>query len=421
MTPKTVPVVALAVGLMAGIGHAQVFVGTTITFDKVNFEHSLTAAVAGNVKGYQFVLTKDGQVVSAKADGHAQNAADTGGAPLVMTTYTPTNIGSLAKFLSGTALLHLMVKPAGPGGSWDAGDTLAQKLNRRFITMIPDVWKSVIAQGGNLPGIEDITLRQLLQHRSGFDDSKLSNRTVLGFLGDADGFDPTQYGDREYSNINFVLAGYLMTMYEYPGAEDYYNLVTANLNQADADQLVRDHAGMSMHYIMKDRIWDQMNPTILPNCDAKNDLAGTAARAYDSKNDNSIGFIWSEEETFGHRKGQGGYYISSRALANYLAHFSASNLIVTNQARNLMYSDTMANANDRLVWSSASVDGWIADKFNMPRIVSSDGAQDNYRNVIVRLPHNYYLVLLTNSPELSTGQLKNAGVAAFRAGMEHNF
>jgi hypothetical protein len=41
--------------------------------------------------------------------------------------------------------------------------------------------------------------------------------------------------------------------------------------------------------------------------------------------------------------------------------------------------------------------------------------------VIVRLPQNYYLVLLTNSPDLSVNQLQAAGVNAFIAGMQHNF
>jgi CubicO group peptidase (beta-lactamase class C family) len=419
MRPGRMPVLATAIVLLAGVCQAQMF--TAFTFDKARFDESLLNAVAGKVMGYQYVLIKDGQTVSAKAGGRAQTTADAGGDGLAMTTNTPTNIGSLAKFLSGTALLHLMEKAEGPGGAWDKGKTLSQKLNRRFITMIPDVWTSVIAQGGSDAGIEDITLRQLLQHRSGFDDQKKNNRTVLGFLGDADGFDPNQYGDREYSNINFVLTGYLLTMYEYPDSDDYYNMVAANLGQADADQLIRDHAGMSMHFIMKDRIWDQMNPTILPNCDATNTLANSAAYAYDSKNDLSGGFISSSIENDGHCKGQGGYYMSSRALANYLGHFSTTDVIVTSAARDLMYSDTMANADDRLVWTGATVYEWFAEKFNMPRIAWSNGERDNYQNVIVRLPLNYYLVVLTNSPELGTGQLRDAGVAAFRAATEHNF
>lgn len=411
----------IALVLLAGISHAQVF-ENPITFHEQNFDDSLRSAIAPNVKGYQYVLIRNGQVVVERAGGKAQNSTDFGGNGLNMTISTPTNIGSLAKFLSGTAMIHLMEKGAGPGGSWDAGLTLSQKLNRRFTTIVPNVWKSGLSN----QGINDITIRQLLQHRSGFDNDKEANRNVLGFLKDTTpdaGFDPNQFGDREYSNINFVLTGYLITMYEYPGAADFYNSGTLGMSEAGADSYIRQHAGGYMHNIMKERIWDQMNPQIEPNCDASNNLQNSAAFAYNSKNDNTPGFIWSEVDSDLSCKGQGGYYMSARDLANYLAHFSATDLIVTNQGRNLMYSDswTDAQANNRLVWSSTSVHEWFQDKFNMPRIVWSNGAQDNYRNVIIRLPQNYYLVLLTNSPELDTGELKNAGVAAFRAGMEHNF
>lgn len=404
--------------LLACFSHAQIFTGN-ITFNEANFNESLINAVEPNVKGYQYVLIRNGQIVAERARGKAQNAADAGGNGLNMTTSTPTNIGSLAKFLSGTAMIHLMEKGAGPGGSWDAGKTLSQKLTRKFTTIVPNIWKTGLSD----PKIKDITIRQLLQHRSGFDNAKPTNRTVLGFLKDPDGFDPNQFGDREYSNINFVLTGYLITMYEYPGARDYYDSETLGMTEAGADSYIRYHSGGYMHNIMKDRIWDQMNPQIEPNCDAANTLQNSAAYAYNSKNDNTPGFIWSEVDEDLSCKGQGGYYMSARDLANYLAHFSATDLIVTSQGRNLMYSDswTSAQANDRLVWSSTSVHEWFADKFNMPRIVWSNGAQDNYNNVIIRFPQNYYLVLLTNSPELDTGELKNAGVAAFRAGMAHNF
>ena len=43
------------------------------------------------------------------------------------------------------------------------------------------------------------------------------------------------------------------------------------------------------------------------------------------------------------------------------------------------------------------------------------------KTVLIRLPQNYYLILFTNSDELSVGQLYGAGVAAFKAGMQHNF
>jgi len=44
-----------------------------------------------------------------------------------------------------------------------------------------------------------------------------------------------------------------------------------------------------------------------------------------------------------------------------------------------------------------------------------------FRTVLIRLPQNHYLILFTNSEDMSAGDLFNAGVAAFKAGIEHNF
>lgn len=405
----------IAIILLAGISIAQIPRAggiTTMSFNKGGFDQSLQNAVGPNVIGYQYVLIKNGQVVSEKAGGVAHNAAD---GALMMTTSTPTNIGSLAKFLSGTAMIGLMEKPAGQS-TWDPGATLQQKLNRPFVTMVPNVWKT-----GAKPGVENVTIRQLLQHRSGFDDAKANNRNVLGFLKDSDGFLQSQYNQREYSNINFVLNGYLLPMYATPGLKDTMNtyVVSQGLNQASADTFVRQAAGRAMHNLMKARIWDKMTPKIAPNCDGTS-LSNSAALSYNSKNDNAKGSITSIVDTQGHCGGHGGYFLSSRGLAAYVAHFSASDLIVTSAGRNAMYNESMT-PNDRLVWSSSTANSWLGSRFAMPNVIWSNGIAGGYRSVIVRLPQNYYLVLLTNSPDMSVSQLQAAGVNAFIAGMQHNF
>ena len=410
---RTTLATAVATLLVAGVARAQV---TTphLRFNQKDFEKSLTDAVGPNVMGYQYVLIHDGQVVSQKAGGSAQTAAD---GDLAMTNSTPTNVGSLAKFLSGTAMLNAMEKPPAGPGSWDYGLSLQEKLDRPFTTIVPEVWAL-----GNTPGIENITLRQLLQHRSGFDDQKIGNRTVLGYLKDPDGFLLPQYDQREYANINFVLNGYLLPMYVAPSLQNSLNVTISanNLNQTDADAFVRDLCGNAMHAMMKSRIWDQMNPQILPDCDAANTLADTAAYGYASKNDAANGWIMSLIDNQGHCGGHGGYYMSSRALAAYLAHFSATDLIVTSEGRNAMYNEPMAT-DDRLVWSSATPNAWLDEHFGMPNVLWSNGITGGYRAIVVRLPQNYYLVLLTNSPDLSASQLRSAGVNAFIAGMDDNF
>lgn len=382
------------------------------TLNKTKFDQSLQNAVAPNVMGYQYILIKDGKVVSEQAGGLSHSMAD---GYKTMTTATPTNIGSLAKFLSGTAMIGLMEKPY-PDGQWDAGQTLQQKLNRPFMSIVPTVWKT-----GARAGVENITIRQLLQHRSGFDDEKASNRNVLGFLKDADGFNPSQYNQREYSNINFVLNGYLLPMYAQPSFKDILNIQVAqqHLNETNSDTYVRQTAGLAMHNLMKTRIWDQMSPKILPSCDGSR-LVHVAALSYNSKNDTGKGEITSTLEKQGHCGGHGGYFVSARALAEYVAYFSSTDLIVTKAGRDAMYREGM-NPNDRLVWTASTANSWLADKFGMSNVIWSNGIAGGYRNVIIRLPQNSYLVLLTNSPDLSVGQLEAAGVNAWIAGMQDNF
>jgi hypothetical protein len=384
----------------------------TAVLNKTKFDQSLQGAVAPNVMGYQYILIKDGKVVSEKFGGLAHSMAD---GYKTMTSATPTNIGSLAKFFSGTAMIGLMEKPYAEG-QWDKGKTLQEKLNRPFMTIVPKVWTT-----GASSGVEDITIRQLLQHRSGFDDAKGNNRTVLGFLKDSDGFNQAQFNQREYSNINFVLNGYLLPMYAQPNFNDILDVQVAQrkLNFTTGDAYVRQMAGLAMHNLMKTRIWDQMSPKILPNCDGTR-LRHVAALSYNSKSDTSKGEITSLLEQQGHCGGHGGYFVSARALAEYVAYFSSTDLIVTKAGRDAMYREGM-NPNDRLVWSSSTASTWLGDKFGMPNVIWSNGIAGGYRNVIVRLPQNHYLILLTNSPDLSVGQLQAAGVNAFIAGMQDNF
>ncbi len=390
----------------------------TITLDKTAFNKSLSDAVGPKVMGYQYVLIKDGQLVTEKAGGLAQTNKDNG--PLQMTTKTPINLGSLQKFITGTALINLMENPT----KWSPGSNLSLKnrLDTPIWGQFPSLWVDLIP-GTNVkcPQIRCIKYRQLLQHRSGFNDKKESNRTVLGFLGDSDGFLASMYDKRDYSNINFVMTGYLLPSYE----RNYFvNEIMADAvkqpTSSARDQYVRNQLGNRYREMLFERIFNKMTPKIKPSCDAPNEISATAAYGYVSKNDNNKGSITSLLETKQHCSGEGGWWMSSRDFANYVAHFSASNLIVSDAGRDAMFKEGMAK-DDRLVWTSATSDDWMGDHFDMPVIVSSNGIPAHGRTVLVRLPQNHYLVLFTNSDELSTGDLYNAGVAAFKAGMEHNF
>ena len=390
----------------------------TITLSKTAFNKSLSEAVGPKVMGYQYVLIKDGQLVTEKAGGLAQTSKDNG--PLAMTTKTPINLGSLQKFITGTALINLFENPT----KWSPGEgkNLKNRLDTPIWGQFPNLWVDLIP-GTNVqcPQIRCIKYRQLLQHRSGFNDKKESNRTVLGFLGDSDGFLPSMYDKRDYSNVNFMLTSYLLPVYE---RSYFVNEIMANAVKlptlSSRDQFVRNQLGTRYREMLFERIFNKMTPKIKPSCDAPNEIAATAAYGYASKNDTNKGAITSLLETKQHCTGEGGWWMSSRDFANYVAHFSASNLIVSEAGRNAMFTEGMAK-DDRLVWTSATSDDWMNEHFDMPVIVSSNGIPANGRTVLIRLPQNHYLILFTNSDELSTGDLYNAGVAAFKAGMEHNF
>ncbi len=414
-----------AIAILASIATAQIgrpaggITTPPITFNKQAFDQSIVDGLDGNVMGWQYVLIKKGQVVTEDAGGLAQNAAD-GNIP--MTVNTPTNIGSVSKFLSGTAMLGLMQKPQ-TISQYDQGLSLDQKLDRQIWTVMPNAWVSGMKTGvGNLPGVEDITFRQMLQHRTGFDTDKVGNRTVLGYLKDANGFLPGQYDVREYANINYVLNGYLLNAYSNASFKQSWNNAQAmyGWSNEQTDAMFRQAMGTGMHNLMKTRIWDKMIPKISPNCDAANTLQNVAAYGYDSATDNGAGQITSSIDTQGHCGGHGGYYLSGRGLANYLAHFAATDLIVDQEARDLMHTDAMAPA-DRLVWSFNQSSNYFGTNFNMPNVAWTNGVAGGWRTVVIKFPLDYYLVMITNSPDISANGLRAIGFQAFRDATEHNF
>lgn len=414
---KIVLTTLMAVALVA-TGYSQGgYKANTITLKKEAFEQSLTNAVAPNVMGYQYVLIKDGRIVSEKFGGKARNGKD---GNLNMTATTPINVGSLQKFITGTAMIGMFENPPTKADSMYKKANLKQALDYPIWGEFPQVWLKLIPKPGQVPGktVRYIDFRQLLQHRSGFDDDYKKDRTVVGFL--SEGFNPAQYDKREYSNINFVMAGYLLPLLERHNLNYDLDIATNNMATAQADEYVRNVLGKRMDEILTERIFSKMTPKINPSCDAKNELKNTAAYGYASKTDTQ-GIITSQIEKKGHCSGEGGYYFSARDFANYVAHFSASNLIVTKEGRDMMFNDTMKDTNDRIVWTSATNDSWMNANFKMPAIASSNGITDGTKTVLIRLPQNHYLILFSNSNDMSTGQLFNAGVAAFKAGMAHNF
>lgn len=423
---KIITALILLVGVMCHTVSAQQKLGANvITFKKEVFEQNLINAVAPTTVGYQFVLIKDGQVISERFGGNARRGND---GNLKVNATTAFNIGSLFKFISGTTMLNLMEKKAVKMGQTYKNRDVKTILGTPIWGEFPKVWLDVIPPPTTpSPQQRNIEFRQLLQHRSGFDNAwnkeQAGNRPLLGFL--KDGFLASQYDKRDYCNVNFVLVGHLLPLLERHNLNYDLDIATNGKSQAEADKYVRTQTGLRMDALMRERIWSKMTPTFSPTCDAKNDILRkyTAAYGYTSTSDND-GTIVSSIETQGYCGGQGGYYMSARDFANYIKHFSQTDLIVSKDVRDMMYSEEMSSHhNDRLVWTEADTSPWSTKNFNVPRIAWSNGVTGGTRTVLLRLPQNYYLILFSNTSnkDASVQHLYDSGLAAFRAGMDHNF
>lgn len=391
----------------------------TKTFKKDVFDAAMLRMIKPNVMGYQYVLIKDGKFVTEGAGGKARIGTD---GNLDMTTSTPQNIGSLTKFLSGTAMINLFEKPAAKADSEYKKNNLQANLDRRIWGEFPKLWLDLIP-GPFEKGVTQrrITFRQLLQHRSGFDEDWKDQKNLNTFALQLEKqFNPALYDHRKYTNMNFTLGGYLLPLIEYHNLNYDLDISAGKLNATDGEKLVRDRLGNRMDALMRERIWNKISPKVNISCDAKNTMKNTAAYDYPNKDAKGGGVIFSALEAYGHCVGVGAYYISARDFANYVAHFSQTDLIVTKAGRDAMYQEGM-KADDRLVWTAATADGWINTNFNKSAVAWSNGIAGGNRTVLLQLPDNYYLILFTTSPELSVGNLFNTGLFAFKEGMKHNF
>lgn len=396
-----------------------------ITFKKDVFEQDLIEKLAPQTKGYQFVLIKDGQVVSDKADGIARTPQD--GGLIKMTNTTPVNIGSLFKFISGTLMLNLMEHPPEKMGSNYKQKSFDNRLDTPMWGELPKVWLDAIpGPESPSPTQRSITFRQLLQHRSGFDDqwnpSQKGGRDFLQFL--KSGFLASQYDQTEYCNMNFVTVGYMVPLLERHNLNYDVDLSNNGRTPDEADQNARLMVGQKFDTILRQYVTNKITPAMNLSCDAKNTMKNTAAYGYASLGDNN-GVISSAIETKGHCGGEGGYYMSARDFAKYVAYFGSTDTIVSKTVRDKMYNDSMANPNDRMVWAAASGSNWVNTNFKIPRVAWSNGGTDGTRTVLLRLPQNYYLVIFSNTRNDGAGQdanqLYSFGLAAFREGMDHNF
>jgi hypothetical protein len=122
----------------------------------------------------------------------------------------------------------------------------------------------------------------------------------------------------------------------------------------------------------------------------------------------------------------GGWYMSGRELAAYVANFAATDEIVNQTTRDLMFNDDAPQ--DQLVWSMNIPDGNLLKNFGWNISPYMGGDHGGAHATIVKLPNDYYAVGIVNSGILNDkGQVGGSYlltlniIEAFNAGVAANF
>ena len=382
-------------------------------FNKSAYEKRLHAGFDGQVMGYETVLIKDGKVVAEVAGGLARNAAD---GKKAMTTSIPANIGSAIKFTGGVTLLQLFEskdKKVNP-----TGRSVEEWLSLPIYPYFPKIW-----QDGMHASIKKITFRHLLQHRSGFRGLAANElggdgkRRMYDYL--AAGVEPAHFDRRAYANANFSLLTYLIPMIADPALLGQVNKEAMKNNWKPEELAIHQRIANAWEQYITGQVYSKLTPAIHPSCNPKVDFVNQKrvwAPDYNSANDTNPGTTRDSRMNNSYCQAQGGWYITARELAAFVANFDATEKLVSAKTRELMFNNDKPD--DRLVWSfTIPADEGVASMFHYKEMPFMGGDQGGAHASILLLPDGYYAVGIINSGDFSSAGVTRRLLRAFETGV----
>lgn len=343
------------------------------TFDASLFGDNIELMSEGNAVGYGYAINFDGQTLAAVGgDGQARTAAN--GPQRNFTSLTEMEISSVSKTVTATAILHILQSQ--PGG-------LDAALNTPLADYLPSDWTA----GAN---VQNVTLRHLLTHRSGFleegnsigvnfesyNQNTFTNLRALVQAGlpaptvAADAVYDTPRWGYSYNNANFsLLAKVVLPKLLNPGI----NLTAANYANRDATS-----GGIYKQYVQNE-IFAPLGITAdLTPTDANPAMGYFLATA-----ENSPGFPQSNLTNTG---GAFGWKMSARELATFLDGIRRDNSILTAATRQMRDNQEL---------------GWFQSEDAFGEFFTHNGATGgeagNFRSQIVAMPADVEVSYLMNS------------------------
>jgi CubicO group peptidase (beta-lactamase class C family) len=371
---------------------------------------TLDPLAASSKGGYAVTLIKGGKLVHGWAHGSARP-----GVP--WTIDTPTNIGSNAKVLSTLLLLKVFE-------SKSQVKSVEQWLATPIVPYLPRVWRQFAqtAKGPQYDTLRGVTFRDLLTHTSGWGADTLAN-TLFGRI--KQGIDPQHYGVRTYHNMNFTIITYLLPrVINTLSSDTIDDLIEAGGISPDDPLGYGKQYGAYFGQKMQAMLFGKVTGGgIKPSCDPAVDY-GKSGRVWAYSLAPFTTPTWSETAKNGGCHAQGGYYISMLELAKLWATYLASEQLLSNPTKKLMYHKSIHHLSQQpnplgwaLAWS-----GFLKQNFGMDGYPAHNGAQDGAKSSMILLPHGYMMFIGTNMGDaVSAAALPGLSKDAFGDAVQANF
>jgi CubicO group peptidase (beta-lactamase class C family) len=292
--------------------------------------------IDGHAVGYSFAVAQGGQISSAGGFGYARAPWEASGGSLSMTGTKRSHLASISKPITATALMNLLeVNPA-------------YNLDTPFMNILG------VEFGSPAAGMSQVTLRNLLQHKSGMKEwgycgpdlhtslQQLISTPMTGTAGVTS----------QYSNGNYCLL----------------RRVVEKLSGTDYVTYVRDNVFAPMGITDMSCTPDAVNPMLYYKLDTTSDP----------------GFLWTDDYA-GHC-GAYGWYGSSTDLAKFLLGLRA-NTVLSAATFNTMTSQNLG------LWAAGTVSG--TGYHHNGAWITGDGR--GFNGAIIHLPDATDAVVLINT------------------------
>ena len=409
--------------------HDEVRDGFELDVD--GFTRAMNAALAASgPRGYAWTLVQANrpaaeQVVAAGSGGVAATRGDAGGfADVAFTPATPSNIGSVTKWLAAIGLVHAYERST-RGLPPDERFSFRQLLSAPFFEFLPARWQRRYATDN---GLRTVSVGQLLTHTSRL-VSVERDRDVEDILESLEynaGVAALADNQLGYANINYRLLYLVIGALLDPAALRAVEDDGAEQSPCEFDDLYMRTAATITRAHFEGELFAAV-PGGMPgtDCDPEafgGDWAARIAWAYRDQRDGAGSTYNSLRANRGYCSTTGGYYSSSADLAA-LAH---------------AYHNGLITAPNRAILEGGGGMGWFIlgrapVPFGDPELDAAtmipgllrkhgaqpvDGTDDLYQASVYKLPYGHYLALTVNSGYAdgsSTTQRTLEVVAAFAA------